>query len=202
MTQTEEILVLLPLFPTMKLTLGPNWNGPRERWHMKFFSVMLSIRPMSPCRPGQTSEEDGHLQEDEQKETHRRRTDGGRLGRPRCIVGDGRCQSGLLQSGSITAAFSFPLPHRDGGREDRLGPKSEPQEELWSRDKHQSFFQVWTFKQVINLRSVRTGSGSCWNLVPTGAQILIRSNNPTKPELSPSERERRGHAPKTAAAWK
>lgn len=40
----------LPLLPTMKFTLGPNRNGPREWWHIKFFRVMLSMSPMSPYR--------------------------------------------------------------------------------------------------------------------------------------------------------
>lgn len=114
-----EIQVLLPLFPTIKFTLGPNWNGPRERWHMKFFRVMLSIRPMSPCRHVKRPEvrtED--LQEVWETPTHRGLTDGGRqcpgCCRTWCILGDRSSQSGLLQSRSVTAACSFPLTHSDG----------------------------------------------------------------------------------------
>lgn len=40
---------LLPLFPTMKLTFGPNLKGPSEWWLIKFLKVILSITPMSPA---------------------------------------------------------------------------------------------------------------------------------------------------------
>lgn len=39
---------LLPLFPTTKLTFGPNAKGPSIEWHMKFLREILSMMPTSP----------------------------------------------------------------------------------------------------------------------------------------------------------
>lgn len=39
---------ILPLFPTTKLTLGPNAKGPSIEWHMKFLREILSMMPTSP----------------------------------------------------------------------------------------------------------------------------------------------------------